>query len=225
MFAASERWEKMLRSVFALRRLKSLLNSARFTLFISEKNMRCLITIILFFTIFNGGEAAEPRNPDWAAPLLLEGVPNLHKINENLYRSAQPAREGMKNLEKLGIRTIINLRAFHSDSDEIKGTRLNYRRLHIKTWHIEDEDVIRVLKIVSNPKDAPYLIHCQHGADRTGLMCAMYRIVFQGWTKNAAIEELKNGGYGFHPIWTNIIKYIENIDIEGIKNQIRPSRF
>ncbi len=64
------------------------------------------------------------------------------------------------------------------------------------------------------------LIHCKHGADRTGLIVALYRIVFEGWDKISAIEELKNGGYGFHSIFINIPEYIEDIDIEQLKNSI-----
>ena len=55
--------------------------------------------------------AAAARPAQWAEPIALEGVPNLHRISPTLYRSEQPTALGMKNLEKLGIRTVINLRA------------------------------------------------------------------------------------------------------------------
>jgi protein tyrosine/serine phosphatase len=160
------------------------------------------------------------RPSQWAAPVQLPGVPNLHKIDDNLYRSAQPTKQGMKNLKKLGIRTIINLRAFHSDTDELRGTGLLDKELSVKTWRIEDEDVIRVLKIIRQKENGPFLIHCQHGADRTGVMSAMYRIVEQGWSKDDAIEEMVYGGYGFHPIWSNIIRYVKNVDIDKIKREL-----
>ena len=57
------------------------------------------------------------------ATVELDGVPNLFRITPTLYRSEQPTALGMKNLEKLGIRTIINLRWFHDDEDEVEGTR------------------------------------------------------------------------------------------------------
>lgn len=37
-------------------------------------------------------------------------------------------------------------------------------------------------------------------------MFVMGRILKQGWTKDEAINKMVDGGYGFHPIWTNIIK-------------------
>ncbi len=178
-----------------------------------------LVTGLVFGSLFSAAEPSRP--PQWAVPMKVQGVSNLHKINDNLYRSAQPTGEGMKNLEKMGIKTIINLRAFHSDKDKLKGTGLLNNSLSVKTWHIEDEDVIKVLKIIGKKENSPFLIHCQHGADRTGVMSAMYRIVVQGWSKDEAIKEMVDGNYGFHPVWSNIIEYVKNVDTEKIKKGIR----
>jgi protein tyrosine/serine phosphatase len=175
------------------------------------------IAVIIFVAC--AMEAAADRPSEWAVPMKLESVGNLNKINDNLYRSAQPTEEGMQNLKKMGIKTIINLRAFHSNKDELRGTALLNKELSIKTWHIEDEDVVSVLKIIKKKENGPFLIHCRHGADRTGLMSAMYRIVEQGWSKDAAIKEMTEGGYGFHAVWSNIIDYIRNVDIEKIKTE------
>jgi len=164
--------------------------------------------------------AADPRPPEWARPIRLEGVANLNQVTGFLYRSAQPTAEGMRNLEKLGVRKVINLRAFHSDRDEVSGTRLLNEELSVKTWHIEDEDVVKVLRIVKDPASGPHLIHCQHGADRTGTMVAMYRMVVQGWPRDKAIDELVNGGYGFHSVWKNILAYLRAVDVEKIKAEV-----
>jgi protein tyrosine phosphatase (PTP) superfamily phosphohydrolase (DUF442 family) len=184
--------------------------------------MKKILQFLLIILIIGSPALAEELNrpSEWAVPIELPGVPNLHKINDNLYRSAQPTKQGMKNLKELGIKTIINLRAFHSDTDEIGGTGLLDEELSVETWHIEDEDVIRVLKIIREKENGPFLIHCQQGADRTGVMSAMYRIVEQGWSKDEAIEEIVNGGYGFHPVLLNTIHYVKNVDIDKIKRTL-----
>ena len=161
-----------------------------------------------------------PRPETWAVPLTLDGVHNLHRLTPTLYRCAQPDAAGMKQLEKLGIRTVINLRAFHSDHEELQGTALLNEELSVKTWHIEDEDVIRVLRILKDPAKGPFVIHCQHGSDRTGVMCAMYRIVVQDWTRDQAIRELTSGGYGFWYGWTNILRYLREVDIARIRTAV-----
>lgn len=160
------------------------------------------------------------RPAEWAAPIALEGVPNLYKVSDTLYRSAQPTAIGMQNLEKLGIKTVINVRTFHSDQDELGGTRLEFARLYMKTWHMEDEDAVRFLQIATDPARTPVLLHCQHGADRTGGLCAAYRVVVQGWTKEAAVRELTEGGFGFHAIWSNIPRWVENLDVDAVRKEI-----
>lgn len=182
---------------------------------------KILPLLLIIFIVGLPALAVELNRPsEWAVPIKLPGVCNLYKINDTLYRSEQPSKRGMKNLKKMGIKTIINLRAFHSDADEIRGTGLLEEELSVKTWHIEDEDVIRVLRIIRKIENGPFLIHCQHGADRTGVMSAMYRIVEQGWSKDEAIREMVDGGYGFHAMWSNIIHYVKNVDIEKIKREL-----
>ena len=177
--------------------------------------------LLIILIIGLPASADVPNRPSaWAVPIRLPGVPNFHKINDNLYRSAQPTKQGMRNLKQLGIKTIITLRAIYSDMDKIRGTELLNEELSVKAWHIEDEDVIRVLKILRKKDNGPFLIYCHYGADRTGVMSAMYRIVEQGWSKDEAIEEMVHGGYGFHSVWSNIIRYVKNADIDKIKEEL-----
>jgi protein tyrosine phosphatase (PTP) superfamily phosphohydrolase (DUF442 family) len=165
------------------------------------------------------GAPTEMRPAGWAAAVELDGVPNLHKISPNLYRSAQPSAIGMQNLKKKGIVTVVNLRSFSSDRDEIGNTGLGYEHIYMKAWNPERKEVVRFLQIVTDPKRQPVLLHCKHGADRTGTMCAVYRIAIQGWTKEEAIREMTKGNYGFHTIWKNLPEWIEELDIDAIKKE------
>src|SRR5262245_61417869 len=164
--------------------------------------------------------AAPQRPAHWAVPITLEGVPNLHRITPMLYRSEQPTALGMKNLEKLGIRTVINLRYFNNDKDEVKGTSLRTARTKILTWRIDDDHVIEVMRMLKQAEHGPFLIHCQHGADRTGLMSAMYRVLEQNWTIEDALKELQDGGYGYHSMWRNIPNYLKAVDVGKLRSAI-----
>jgi protein tyrosine phosphatase (PTP) superfamily phosphohydrolase (DUF442 family) len=178
------------------------------------------ITASVLLSMAGGAEISQADRPGhWAQPIRMKGVPNLHKVSDSLYRSAQPSAEGMKNLKAIGVETIVNLRSFHSDRDEIGETGLAYEHIYMKAWHPEETDAVRFLQIVTNPKRVPVLVHCQHGADRTGTMCALYRVAVQGWSKEGALEEMTGGGFGFHGIWDNLTQWINALDIEGIKKR------
>jgi protein tyrosine/serine phosphatase len=178
--------------------------------------------LVALFAVDASAQApvAPPRSERWAVPIALDGVPNLHQITPTLYRSEQPTALGFRNLEKLGIRTVINLRAFNSDDDEVRGTNLRTERVKILTWNIDDDHVVDVMRMLRNSENGPYLIHCQHGADRTGLMSAMYRILEQGWSVDDALAELTGGGYGYHAVWKNILRYVRSADVEGLRAAI-----
>jgi protein-tyrosine phosphatase len=87
----------------------------------------------------------------------------------------------------------------------------------MKAWHPERKEVIRFLQIVGNPRRTPVLVHCMHGADRTGTVCAVYRVVVQGWTKKEAVREMREGGYGFHTVWKDLLDWIDELDLDAIK--------
>jgi protein tyrosine phosphatase (PTP) superfamily phosphohydrolase (DUF442 family) len=167
--------------------------------------------------------ASEPtaqRPAEWGQPVEAAGVPNLHRVSDALFRSGQPTAEGMKSLrDKQGIVTVVNLRSFHSDRDEIGATGLAYEHIYMKAWHPEEKEAVRFLQIVTDPKRTPVLVHCQRGADRTGAMCAVYRIAVEGWTKEEAVREMTAGGYGFHPVWVNLPAWIEKLDVESLRRQ------
>lgn len=130
---------------------------------------RSIIPGLLLMASFIGGGCSVTEHEVEASstPVNRPGLPNLHKVSPVLYRGAQPTAEGMRELKKLGIRTVVNLRWLHSDRDEIGDTGLAYEEISMKSWHPEDEDVARFLRIVTDPDRTPVFIHCQHGADRT----------------------------------------------------------
>jgi protein tyrosine phosphatase (PTP) superfamily phosphohydrolase (DUF442 family) len=160
-----------------------------------------------------------PRPETWAEPIEMKGVPGLYKVSDDLYRSGQPTSEGMANLEEMGIKTVVNLRLLNSDRDEIEGTGLAYVHIQMEAWDADKEEVVEFLQVVSDTRRVPVLVHCSYGADRTGAMCAVYRIVVQGWSKDEAIREMTQGGFGFHQIWNNLAIWIWLSDMDEIKAQ------
>jgi hypothetical protein len=195
-------------------------------------------TLVLFAgasTLVGGGATAAPaatgpRPASWASPVVASpGLPNLHRVNASLYRSAQPSQEGFVFLDTRAslangdpaIKTVVSLRTFNSDPSLVAvSSPLRLEEISFKTWHPEDEDVVKFLRLATTPALQPVLVHCRHGSDRTGIMVAVYRIVVEGWSKAEATDEMINGGFGFHPLWKNLPRYIEALDVDAIRAQV-----
>lgn len=155
-----------------------------------------------------------------AVRIDLAGCPNLCRVSETLYRGAQPTREGFEHLKTLGIKTVISLRAHHSDEELLEGTGLTYISIPTDTWEIPHDKAAAFLRVAADPEAAPVFVHCQHGADRTGVMVASYRVVVEGWEKNRAIREMTHGGFGYHPLWMELPNVVRSLDVDALKTQI-----
>lgn len=177
---------------------------------------------VLMHQSLPSGTVDASRPAHWATPVDKPGLRNFYKVSDRLYRGAQPEEEGIRQLEQIGIKTVISLELFHSDRSMLEktGSRMSYEHIYMQTWRPEEKDVTRFLKIVSDTARTPVYVHCYHGSDRTGTMCAIYRIIMQGWTKDEALREMQEGGYGFHSIWKNLIEFIHQLDAEKIKQSV-----
>jgi protein tyrosine/serine phosphatase len=147
-------------------------------------------------------------------------LPNFHRVTPTLYRGAQPEDEGFGELKKMGIKTVVNLRDMSSDRSETEEHGLGYVHIDQQAWHAEEEELLAFLRVAVDPAQHPIFVHCLHGADRTGTSIAAYRIVVQGWTKQEAIREMTDGGFGYHSIWTNLIRHLEQLDVERMRNAL-----
>ena len=176
-----------------------------------------IITLLLFpFTLTNAKIRVRPET--WGKKVIGSELENLYKIDSNLYRSEQPDEDNFANLHYYGIKSVLNLRNFHSDNDETEDIEINLYHLQTNADELTKEQLINALKII-NEAPKPILVHCWHGSDRTGAICAAYRIVFQNWQVDSALDEMLNGGYGFHSIYKNIIELLNEIDWNTVKKE------
>lgn len=159
----------------------------------------------------------DARNGRWAQPIASPRLRNFYKVSDDLYRGAQPDRAGFLELDKLGIKTVVNLRLGGSDRAMLEATSITPVEIPAEAWDLEDKEVVEFLRIVTDKSRTPVFVHCSHGADRTGAMVAIYRIAIQGWGKQEALQEMTTGGFGFHALWENLPSYIRALDVERIK--------
>jgi protein tyrosine phosphatase (PTP) superfamily phosphohydrolase (DUF442 family) len=163
---------------------------------------------------------AEQRDPRWAVRLERPGLGNFYQVSSTLYRGAQPTPQGLAELRRLGVKTVVSLRAFHGERAAVAQSGLSYERISFKVWHPEDEDMRRLLAIVTDPARQPVYVHCLRGADRTGTAIAIYRICVQGWTREDAIDEMKSGGFRFNPRFVQLERYLRSVDPTALSRNV-----
>jgi len=124
-----------------------------------------------------------------------DGILNFGKIDDRLYRGAQPDAAAIQTLKKLGIKLIVNLRmpgdGWKEEAAEALANGILYTNIPMSgIGRPRDEDVRRVLGLCES-LSVPVFVHCQHGCDRTGTIVACYRIQHHRWSSELALREAK----------------------------------
>ncbi|RKG38400.1 dual specificity protein phosphatase family protein [Acinetobacter rongchengensis] len=164
--------------------------------------------------------AENERPQQWGK--LVNKQHNFYQISQTVYRSEQPSVEAITELEKNRINIVVNLRSRDKDKFVLANQPFKLIHIPINTWAINRNDLLAIMQIIQTAErqNQKVLIHCYHGSDRTGASVAMYRIIFENWSIDDALKEMKHGGYGFHPIWVNIEKLFTPENIKWIREQL-----
>lgn len=164
-------------------------------------------------------KALEKRQTQqWAQPIDLEK--RLFSMKEGLYRSALPDAQMLPFLQDNNVKTVIN---FYQKPDSLWLTDSSIKQVHLplRTDRITDAQVLEVLRAMDEAEQqGGVLIHCKHGQNRTGLIAAMYRILYQGWSREEAISELKNGGFGGVDRMQDALEYLTEVDLVAMRSAL-----
>ena len=162
-----------------------------------------------------------PRPAEWAAPVIESSLDNCFRVSGELFRSEQPGRNDLPDLKTLGIRALLDLREYHADSSAFAKAGLTLFAEPMDAGRVTVDQLVAALrKFRDAPK--PVLVHCWHGSDRTGVFVAAYRLVFQDWTRAAAIDEFRHGGFGYHEkTFSNLLELLGTLDIEAVKRRVK----
>jgi protein tyrosine/serine phosphatase len=184
--------------------------------------VKCSVLALLLTLVSCVGNP--PQAPKPALGSAEPPIRNFARVDEGIYRGAQPDRAGFQALADIGVRTIVCLREFHPDSadDLPPGMRLVEIPMHATLFDSDpptDDDVRRFFEVILDPAQRPVYVHCAHGKDRTGTMCALYRIEVQGWSPEAAFAEMQE--HGFHDMYRDLERFVLEYRPRGLATQLR----
>jgi protein tyrosine phosphatase (PTP) superfamily phosphohydrolase (DUF442 family) len=121
---------------------------------------------------------------------------NRHAVTPHVWRSAQPAPKDIAWAARRGIRTIINLRGFRDCGsyrlEEAACARHNIRLIDFRAHSRAAPKPVffHNTKALFESVEYPILMHCKSGADRVGLMSALYLILIEGRPVEEALRQL-----------------------------------
>lgn len=154
---------------------------------------------------------------------------NLYRVDSQLYRSEQLHACESHLLTTYGIDAIINLRFFDRNDNEAHLKTLHNIELYnhpLMTWYVSPKRLAAILWRIEQLHSAQksVLVHCYHGSDRTGIVVAMYRIIYQRWSIEAAKAEMVDGEYGFHSFWINLVSLLDDKEVNEVKRELAQLR-
>jgi len=131
-----------------------------------------------------------------ATHLDANGIPNFGEVSADLYRGGVPNGAGLAELQRKGIKIIVDLRG-RSKSEEALVTKMGMKYVAIPS-HCPfpgDRPYAEFLKVVENNPGHKIFVHCRLGDDRTGMAVAAYRMAEQGWSASEAMKEMQAFGF------------------------------
>ena len=153
------------------------------------------------------------RSPDWARRRLGPMINwldmlfvdhgifrlvyfNRHALGARAWRAAQPAPHQIRALAREGVRTIVNLRgarfsgSYWLEQQACRDAGIALVDFQIRSRAAPTREEVLAAKRLFDSIDYPVLIHCKAGADRAGLMSALYLHFRDGLPISQARREL-----------------------------------
>ncbi|WP_201528802.1 MULTISPECIES: dual specificity protein phosphatase family protein [Psychrobacter] len=160
--------------------------------------------------------------------VLIDDTTNLYQVDDLLFRSEQLRAGDIALLKNNNIDAILNLRIFGQRSnhkllkDLIDDTAISLCGYPLKTWYVTPQEVAEALTQIKSlqSQNKCVLVHCYHGANRTGIIVAMYRIIEQDWPIEQAKLEMVTGDFGYHPMWYNLRAMLNTATVDAVRAQM-----
>ena len=121
---------------------------------------------------------------------------NQHQISQTMWRSNQPSPGRIAALGKRGIKTIVNLRGPRSDggwqleAEACKKAGITLLDFTARSRAAPTKEMLHEARALFSCLETPALMHCKSGADRAGIMSALYLLIHENKPAREALQQL-----------------------------------
>ena len=139
-----------------------------------------IVSLVAFLVVGNLlilGVSAVVKSAASGQELELAGVPNLHRVDDTVWRGAAPSPEGYESLADAGMRTVVDLRAEEDldvDLDVLADLGIEWVHIPIRDGQAPSQDEVDEFLTAVDGANGPVYVHCGAGVGRTGTMAAAY---------------------------------------------------
>jgi tyrosine-protein phosphatase SIW14 len=166
---------------------------------------RAAIFLLASTFVVHATERMEAQSSTSAERIHAPGLRNAAKVSEQLYRGAQPRPAGLRALQKIGVTTIVDLRAENRpkiawERKTAESLGIRFINIPVDAWAPPSEaQVAQFLTLLRDNPQEKVFVHCEFGDDRTGVFVATYRMAFENFSVEDALREMNQ--FGFNNVW------------------------
>jgi tyrosine-protein phosphatase SIW14 len=138
---------------------------------------------------------AVQATPEAQDNILKTSISNFDMVSPDILRGGVPSDIALEQLAKHGIKTVVDLRMDGKgcEHEHVLAHRLGLQYVHIPMGFKKPktEQIVAFLNTLNNKANLPVFVHCHQGADRTGTLLGIYRVVENNWTFRQTYKEMR----------------------------------
>ena len=139
-----------------------------------------------------------------AASLPAKIPAPIRQVSPNIYCGPRPSAATLAALQKLGIKTIVNLEDYHTywgwfgwrTQALVSQARITMVRQPISPlFWVSKSRVHSIIDILGDARRGPFYVHCLFGKERTNLVVALHRRINEAMPIQAARRAMYQDGF------------------------------